>query len=68
MFENSNGSVKEAMPNTEVVTKAKRKRFTAVEKLRILREADVCQGSGKVGALVRLDGSAVSAPNPPVGE
>jgi hypothetical protein len=30
MFENSNGSVKEAMPNTEVVAKAKRKRFTAL--------------------------------------
>jgi len=38
MFENSIGNVKEAMPNTEVVTKAKRKRFTAAEKLRILRE------------------------------
>jgi hypothetical protein len=42
MFENSNGSVnvKEAMPNTEVIAKAKRKRFTAAEKLRILREVD----------------------------
>jgi transposase InsO family protein len=30
-----------AMPNTEVVAKAKRKRFTAAEKLRILREVDV---------------------------
>ena len=38
MSENPNGNVKEAMPNTEVVTKAKRKRFTAAEKLRILRE------------------------------
>jgi len=46
MFENSNGSVnvKEAMPKTEVVAKAKRKRFTAAEKLRILREVDACQG------------------------
>ena len=56
MFENSNGSVKEAMPNTEVVVKAKRKRFTAVEKLRILREVDACQGSGEVGALLRREG------------
>jgi len=31
--ENSNGSVKEVMSNTEVVTKDKRKRFTAAEKL-----------------------------------
>lgn len=56
MFENSNGSVKEAMSNTEVVAKAKRKRFTAAEKLRILREVDACQGSGEVGALLRREG------------
>jgi transposase-like protein len=56
MSENSNGSIKEAMPNTEVVVKAKRKRFTAVEKLRILREVDTCQGSGEVGALLRREG------------
>jgi transposase len=56
MFENSNGNVKEAMPNTEVVTKAKRKRFTAAEKLRILREVDAGQGSGEVGALIRREG------------
>jgi transposase-like protein len=56
MSENSNGSVKEAMPNTEVVIKAKRKRFTAAEKLRILREVDACQGSGEVGALLRREG------------
>jgi hypothetical protein len=57
MSENSNGNVKEAMPNTEVVAKAKRKRFTAAEKLRILREVDACQGSGEVGALLRREGS-----------
>lgn len=56
MSENSNGTVKEAMPNTEVVVKAKRKRFTAAEKLRILREVDGCQGSGEVGALLRREG------------
>jgi transposase-like protein len=56
MSENSSGTVKEAMPNTEVVAKAKRKRFTAVEKLRILREVDACQGSGEVGALLRREG------------
>jgi len=52
----SNGNVKEAMPNTEVVAKAKRKRFTAPEKLRILREAEACRGSGEVGALLRREG------------
>jgi len=58
MFENTNGSVnvKEAMPKTEVVAKAKRKRFTAAEKLRILREVDACQGTGEVGALLRREG------------
>ena len=44
------------MPKTEVVAKAKRKRFTAGEKLRILREVDACQGSGEIGALLRREG------------
>ena len=56
MSENSNGSVREAMPNTEVVAKAKRKRFTAAEKLRILREVEACRGSGEIGALLRREG------------
>ena len=56
MSENSNGKVKEETPNTEVVAKAKRKRFTAAEKLRILREVDACQGSGEIGALLRREG------------
>ena len=51
MSENSNRKVKEEIPNTEVVAKARRKRFTAAEKLRILREVDACQGSGEIGAL-----------------
>jgi len=44
------------MPNTEVVAKAKRKRFTAAEKLRILREVEACHGSGEIGALLRREG------------
>ncbi len=56
MSENTNGKVKEEMPNTEVVAKAKRKRFTAAEKLRILREVDACQGTGEIGALLRREG------------
>jgi len=44
------------MPKTEVVANAKRKRFTAAEKLRILREVDACQGTGEVGALLRREG------------
>ena len=56
MSENSNGSIKEVMPNTEVVAKGKRKRFTAGEKLRILREVEACRGSGEIGALLRREG------------
>ena len=56
MFENSIAQVKEAMPKTEVVAKAKRRRFTAAEKQRLLREVDACQGSGEVGALLRREG------------
>lgn len=56
MSENSNSQVKEAMPNTEVVAKAKRRRFTAAEKQRWLREVEACQGSGEIGALLRREG------------
>ena len=35
------------MPNTERVAKAKRKRFTAAEKLRILREVGSLSGVGR---------------------
>ena len=56
MSEDTNGKVKEEMPRTEVVAKAKRKRFSAAEKLRILREVDACQGSGEIGALLRREG------------
>jgi transposase len=56
MLEDTNEKVKEEMPKTEVVAKASRKKFTAAEKLRILREVDACQGSGEVGALLRCEG------------
>ena len=55
MSENTNDTVKEAMPNTEVVAKAKRKRFTAAEKQRIVhhpnrlaRAKRVTKGMGHV--------------------
>lgn len=56
MSQDSNGKVKEEKPNTEVVAKAKRRRFTAAEKLRLLREVEACQGSGEIGALLRREG------------
>lgn len=56
MFQNTNGKVIEAMPETEVVAKAKRRQYTAEYKLRVLREADACKGSGEIGALLRREG------------
>lgn len=41
---------------TEVTGKAQRRRFTAAEKLRILREAGRCTKPGEVGALLRREG------------
>jgi len=41
---------------TEVETKARRRRFTAAEKLRVLREADRCSRPGELGALLRREG------------
>ncbi len=43
-------------PDPEVSEQAKRRRFTAEYKLRILREADACKGDGDVGALLRREG------------
>ncbi len=44
------------MAETEVVAKAARRRFTAAEKLRVLREADDCTKPGELGALLRREG------------
>ena len=43
-------------PDPEVAERAKRRRFTAEYKLRILREVDACKGDGDVGALFRREG------------
>jgi transposase len=56
LSQNLEVKVKEEMANTEVVAKAKRKRFTAAEKLRILREVEACRGTGEIGALLRREG------------
>ena len=44
------------VPPTEVVPKAKRRRFTASYKMRILDEAELCSKPGEVGALLRREG------------
>ena len=41
---------------TEVAAKAQRRRFTAAEKLRVLKEADGCTKPGELGALLRREG------------
>ena len=56
MSQNLNGKIREALPETEVVEKARRRQYTAEYKLRILREVDACQGSGEIGALLRREG------------
>lgn len=45
-----------AGPDPEVSPKAKRRRFSAAYKLRIVREADACSKPGEVGALLRREG------------
>jgi transposase len=41
---------------TEVVAKAKRRKYSAEYKLRILREVEACKSPGEVGALLRREG------------
>lgn len=41
---------------TEVVAKAQRRRFTAAEKVRVLKEADGCTKPGELSALLRREG------------
>ena len=43
-------------PDTEVVAKARRRRFTAQYKQHIVREADRCTQLGAIGALLRREG------------
>ena len=43
-------------PDPEVVAQAKRRRFTAEYKQRILKESDQAKGSGGIGALLRREG------------
>ena len=43
-------------PATEVTAKAKRRRFTAEEKRRVLQAAAACTQRGELGALLRREG------------
>lgn len=43
-------------PDPEVVEKAKRRRFTPEYRLKIVRAAEACKGTGEIGALLRREG------------
>ena len=49
-------SSREGVADPELVERAKRRRFTAEYKLRILRETDACTRPGEIGALLRREG------------
>lgn len=51
-----NGSATPQRPDPEVVVRAKRRRFSAAYKLRIVEEADAYHQSGAIGALLRREG------------
>ena len=53
---NRNGSSNSHQPDPEVVLRAKRRRFSVADKLRILQEADGCSEPGQIGALLRREG------------
>jgi transposase len=44
------------VPDPELVERAKRRKFTAEYKLRIVREAEACTKPGEIGALLRREG------------
>ena len=46
----------EGVADPEVVPRARRRRFSAAYKLRIVEEADACTKAGEVGALLRREG------------
>ena len=46
----------DAPPDPEVVATARRRHFSAAEKLRILAAADACTQPGEIGALMRREG------------
>ena len=51
-----NGSAANHPADAEVVVRAKRRQFSASDKVRILKEAEACTGPGQLGALLRREG------------
>jgi hypothetical protein len=56
-----NETVQIEAPDPEVVPTAKRRRFSAAYKSRILEEADACTEPGEIGALLRREGICSSS-------
>ncbi len=56
-------SVPDTPPDPEVLDRAKRRRFTAEYKRKILKQADACTRSGELGALLRREGVYSSSLN-----
>ena len=52
----ADGATGEGTRDPEVVEKAKRRRFTPEYRLKIVRAAEACRGSGEIGALLRREG------------
>ncbi len=53
---NNHQANKLSASDPEVVERAKRRQFSAAEKLRILEAADACTEPGQIGALLRREG------------
>src|SRR3954447_3262358 len=47
---------REGVPDPELVERAKRRRFSAEYKLRVLRQVEACTRPGDIGALLRREG------------
>ena len=56
MSQNQENAAMQTVPDPEVEMRAKRRQFSAQDKLRILNEADSCSEPGQIGALIRREG------------
>lgn len=56
MSQDQENAAMQTVPDPEVEMRAKRRQFSAQDKLRILNEADSCSGPGQIGALIRREG------------
>ena len=56
MSQDQENAATQTVPDPEVEMRAKRRQFSAQDKLRILNEADSCSEPGQIGALIRREG------------